>query len=594
MPLTGVVDGLREQIRRFLNDRDAATLYVVAAPEAEPMAAKLIGSIEAEPDSDDIVLAHTGPFPDPVSYYRAAVATFLENFAEHREALIKEQVFFVMPAGLDEQYRIPGVPIEALFADFAERCARAFYQSVARRLVFLLRAEEPRDEQAFLASSALLASLSAAERTKFISFTVPAGSAPQAVAAPQRLNVIEPRTGQELGVTVRAFLGAVARRVLVVRTTAVRDDWARHEIETLLDERRRPRFHVSLERGTPANVVAIAIDNLREQARARGLPTEPADLTLELADRLAAFCETLARAISEERGELVIILSFSSWTQEELELGRALILGLRTGACSPRVRYVILDALGCLPPLEERPRPVPELNVKVEVGAIEAGLLSKLKLPDLPVPERINCLQGLASISSARQQHETALTLLDQALGWAEQVNDPPTTFKLWLGIGHALYRSQSWQAAEAAYSKALNIALDASLVAAIAESTMHLGNTLLCSNKHQESITCYQSASDWYDKLAIPLLALHARTWLGEARLRSGDLRGAEECWDAVLQGYQRLGDDFRDMTLEGKKQVLGRLVRLHQRTNNRALSTRRQAELDALGAPPIITEQP
>jgi len=558
------------------------------------MAAKLIASLEEEPESDDIVLAYTAPFSDAVSYYRGAVATFLESFAEHRDELRKEDIFFVMPAGLDENYRAPGISIEVLFADFAERCARAFHKNVARRLVFLLRAEEPRDEAGFVSSSRLLASLSAADRTKFIAFTVPPGAAGPQVAAPQRLNVVEPPTSRDLDVVLREFVSSVARRVLVVRTPSMRGPMVERQIEEFSMALGQPLFRLNLRRGTPSGVVEGALQDLQAQAIGRGHFGNYPDLTLEPMDRLAALCEALARQISEDRGELLLLLSAFELAQEDPSVFVALVQALSVAACSPRVRYIVLDSAGVLPVLEEAPRYIEELNVQVDSTAIESGLLAKLQLPELPVRERVDCLQGLALIASARQQHETSLSLHDQALGLAEPLGDPSVSFKVWLAIGHTLYRAQSWEPAERAYGKSLDIALTASLGASVAESTMHLGNALLCGGKPGEAATCYDSAAAWYDKLGVPLLTFNAKTWLGEALARSGDLRAAQQIWDATLDGYQRLGSDFRDMTLEGKKQVLARLVRLHERTRNVEQATKRQAELGALGSAPVVTEQP
>lgn len=594
MPLTPLVERYRGELRSFVTNPNASALCVVAAPEAEPFAAKLVASIEDEPESDDVVLAYTGEFRDAVSFYRAAAAAVLENFSEHRATLAKEHAYFTMPAGLDEAYRAPGVSIEVLFAEFAERCARALFRNVARRLIFLLRAEEPSDGAAFLASATLLASLTAAERTKFIAFNAPAGVTSQVVPGPQRLNVVEPGQPRELAGALGSFFSRVTSRVFVVRSQFMHAESVRAEVSQFLDGLRRPVFKVVLRPGVLASVVDAAAQELNRLGRARGLPGDTPDLTLEPADRLAALCEELARQLSPERGELSVVLELQGWSLDQSDAARSLIIGLRNAACSPRVRYVVLDPVGFFPRIEESSRPFDVMHVKVESSALEEGLLAKLQKPDLPPEERVATLQGLALLASARGQHQAALSLQDQALGWAEQVNQPLTTLMLWSSIGHTLYRAESWEAAENAYSKALQMALDASQSASVADNMMHLANALLCGNKLADAQTCYQSAADWYDKLSVPLLALHARTWLGEAQARAGDAQGAEKTWEAALTSYSELGDDLRDMKAEGKKQVLARLVKLHQQRGNVGRAALRENELAALGPAPTLTERP
>ncbi|HTU63197.1 MAG TPA: hypothetical protein VMF89_32275, partial [Polyangiales bacterium] len=240
--MTELIDGYRSSVREFLEDANAGLLFVLAAPEAESVAAKVIASVEEEPTSDDLMLAYTGPFTDPLNYYRAAAAAVLENFAEHREALRAELVHFVLPSGLDEEYRAKGISAEVLFADFAERCSRALCRNVATRLVFVLRAEEPSDAVAFVASASLLGALTAPERTKFVVFAAQDSAPPALVPAARRLAVVEPEREKALQHELLEFTSSIARRVLVVRCSQLNADRAIRELDGL----RRTHFRVAL------------------------------------------------------------------------------------------------------------------------------------------------------------------------------------------------------------------------------------------------------------------------------------------------------------------------------------------------------------
>jgi len=592
MSLTELIEGYRSSVREFLEDRNAGALFVLAAPEAESVAAKAIASVEEEPTSDDLMLAHTGPFNDPLSYYRAAAATVLENFVEHREALKEELVHFVLPSGLDEENRESGISAEFLFADFAERCSRALFANVAKRLVFVLRAEETPDPAAFVTSTALLGSLVAPERTKFIVFASPACAPPEQAPPVQRLAVVEPERERALQRELLDFVGSPTRRVLVVRCSQLSSDRAIRELDAL----RRSHFRVALRPGPQAAMLEAAAHALAAQARERGLEPDAPDLTVTPVDRLAALSESIAAQLSAAHGACIVSFELQGFVREQLDLAREFVIALGVAACSPRVRYVLLDATeaGLFPRLAEAPRRVRQLKVGIAPDALESGFKARLELPELPLAERIQCLQGLAMIASTRREHETALSLHDQALGCAEQINQPATNCVVWLGIGHSLYRAGSFEAAEGAFSRSLTLALDASLTASIPEATLQLANALLCQNKFADAISCFDSAIAWYENLGVPLFALHAQTWLGETKRRAGDTRGAEQIWQAANQRYAGLGGDFRDVALEGRKQVLGRLVKLHQQTGNAAQVALRKDELRALGSAPILTEQP
>ncbi len=592
-------DAYRRSIRAFYDDDGASLMMVFVAPEAQGVAAKLFASVEAEKTSYEVTFAYAGPFTDADSYYRAAADAILANLAEHAEALAQEGITIEPPGTLDLELATSSS--ELRFADFVERCSRALWPRLARRTVVLLCADpaltDLAEAQTFNASTRALASLAAPERTKFVVFA-PQGSEPVSeAAAPQRLNVAAPRTPKHKAQVLHGFFAGSARRVLVLSSEAGASTSAREELRLAAQEAHfaSTTVSVALRPAALPDLAEAACGAVREQAGEQRVTLPERSQHLSPVDAFAHLCEAWAHAA--KAGRCTVVLSLGDFDAKQLDVARKFVLALNRAACSSRVRYVLLrehrDA-ELFPVLEEAPRRVASLHVRPDAAGMEADLQAKLDDPKLPVPERVQCLIGLAALANTRRDFPLALRLNESALGWADQAGVPSLPFLVWLSIGQSFYAQQLWEPAETAYSNALSTCLDHSLPAGIAQSTLSLADTLLCAGKLADAVPCYQSAVDWYDKLSAPLFACHALTWLGEAQRRAKDPRAAEQTWLATLERYAALGPDFHDATVEGKKQVLARLVALLKEDKNQGAAKRHDDSLRALGDAPILCERP
>jgi tetratricopeptide (TPR) repeat protein len=212
-----------------------------------------------------------------------------------------------------------------------------------------------------------------------------------------------------------------------------------------------------------------------------------------------------------------------------------------------------------------------------------------------PAHGRAHSLPGWPrDAARTRKQYDVALSLHDEALVLARESNDPAALFLVWHGIGQSFHHAENWESAENSFSKALSICLEAKLAPGVAQSMLSLANALLCAEKLEDAELCYRSAVDWYDKLGAPLFACHAMTWLGETQRRLKQPDGAVRTWEGTYERYCQLGDDFRDAVLEGKKQVLGRLIRVHEERNDGHGAALCRSALQKLGGPPVLTDRP
>jgi tetratricopeptide (TPR) repeat protein len=603
MSLASSFESQRRAIRAFYDDPAAGSMFVLAAPEAEGLAAKLIASVEAEKTSREVTFAYSGPFVTAASYYAAAAQSILDNLTEHADALKEDRIDLDLPWPWDAEFS--AASDELLFADFVERVSRALDPELARRTVVLLRAEpvpEPpphaSDAPDFIASVSQLGALIAPERTKFVLFVDPTFICPEHASAAERLRVVAPKNAKKKLSALHGFFAGSARRVLVLHSPEDPLETELGPFQSLaFDAGYHARFlSITLKPAPLALMAEQAIAALRALAEQHRVPLPVDKKLLAPIDRLAQLCEEWARSPKESYQQCLVVLRLADWGERDVSLGRALVLALNRAACSVRVRYLVLDdtRAGIFPVLEEAPRRVATLRVAPDSGAMESGLQAKLNEPALPVPERIQCLVSLAALASARKDHTTALALHDQALVLSQGSDDPTGSFLVWLGIGQTFYRSAAWESAEGAFSKALDISLNAQLAPGIAQSTLSLADTLLCAERLDDAAACYQSAVDWYDKLAVPLFACHALTWLGETQRRAKALDVALATWNSTLERYAALGPDLDAAKREGEKQVLGRLVRLDEERHDSAAAKRHQDALSALGPAPILSEVP
>jgi tetratricopeptide (TPR) repeat protein len=597
--LAQIFEGYRDTVRDFYDDDRASLLVVSAAPEAESVAIKLVASVDSEPLRDEVSFAYSGPFANPSGYYQAAAQSILANIAADEEALRREQIEIEPPAPLDLQ---AGFPIEVAFADFVERCSRALAAKLAKRTVVVLHAEGgdsgSGESGEFITSALSLGSLAAARRTKFVAFTSPAMRLGDSGPSPRRLQAAAPADERERASVLEVFFANTSSRVLVWRpghgSTAALAEIQRAALRVGVTA---SMLHVSLEPAPLRDLAAVAMEALSARKDAASLREQRPDRhRLEPIDYLAQLCEDWAHSLGTVGGRCIVVLSLAGWGHDDLDRARELVSALNLAACSPRVRYVILDgtAAGVLPVLTEAPRRVATLRIAPDTADMEAGLQAQLKEPNLPTAERIRCLDGLATLARTRKQHDVALSLHDEALVLARESDDPAALFLVWHGIGQSFHHAENWESAENAFSKALSICLDAKLTPGVAQSMLSLANALFCAEKLEDAELCYRSAIDWYDKLGGPLFACHAMTWLGETERRLKQLDGAVQTWDRTYERYCQLGDDFRDAVLEGKKQVLGRLIRVHEERNDAHSAALCRGVLAKLGSAPVLTDRP
>jgi tetratricopeptide (TPR) repeat protein len=537
MPLSTFIQAHTHALRAFLDGDSAGPLYVRSSAEAELLAARILAALQEGPLSDELCFAHTGVFGDAAEFYAAAAQGVRENLHAHRAELSRLGVSLPEARLLQMATIEVGLSPELAFAEFCERAARELAH-VCAQLVLVLHAEAESDHAAFHASTARLASACAAASVKFIVLTS-AAARPAAPPALQRFNVVDGPSAD-----LQAFALVPERRVLLVRSPSAELEWSvqwaqlhatSHEVVML---RLRPTEPAAGTAGIAQAAVSALVAHL-EQRRIAVAARADLKSVVQFADQ----CERFAAQCGRASHGLCVVLTVHSRAGADLA---SFALELVRAAASPRVHYVIIDADGAcrLPPLSAAPSRVQCCDVVLDAAAIEAGLREQLASPSLPPQERIQYLGACAVLNVTRGDFIAATKLQEEQLALCEQAGDPGAALQPWLGIGDGYYAQGRWAEAEAAYTRALTLALDQRRDPMIAQALLRLGNTLLRSERWDEAVDTYRAAADWHDKTGHPLWTCYALSWLGEAQRRAGHLEAAERTWRDALDRQLALSD--------------------------------------------------
>jgi hypothetical protein len=575
------------------------------------LAARVVASLEADELSEELVFGYSAPFPegaDPNAWLEGIATAVENNLDEQRPFLEEAEVSLPITMGLDRTCRAPNVTTAHLVVDHLDRVAR-LAQRYARRVIVVLHPEGASPERAIALGRAFASSIGG-DRVKCILLVESAlalanlaeSTAPLPPANRLRVDALDPLLCDE-SAALDTLVQDPTRRVLVFVSQGPQSDAV---LNTPQFSGRDPKVRSAVFDVPCGQPVAFAHALVRALAALRAthlgestddpsaLPADLADPNLGPEGVAADFAERVARVVC--RDDQVLLIAVRPAPLATPPAYGVSMLALAAAAASPRVRWVLFDPShgAALPVLHERERRVEHARVEVTPPVVEQGLRQRLAAPSLPPLERMQLCLALAGFALGRGAWDEALSLQDQALGIARSTQDPGEEATALFSIGQTFYAQKQWEQANRLFARASELAMDARRDPLALQCLTSLGHGKLCAGQLDEAERCYQSASEWYERLGAPIQSAWVRTWLGETLRRRGRPREAEDTWRDVVARYDALGPDLAAAARPGRAEVIERLARLHEQLGQHAEAARwRGQQHPGVDVPPVM-EQP
>lgn len=244
----------------------------------------------------------------------------------------------------------------------------------------------------------------------------------------------------------------------------------------------------------------------------------------------------LALAIEARGGDRAIVLGVAIENDPRAPRNEAWTFAREVG------RYLI-DGSGGVVVVEVGPRSVPRADhrivhhpFRVDADRIEQGLRDALSSAP-SIGERVHLESGLATFASGRGQSAEAVEHVERALRAALDTRRPELLMSALYVAGSVLSRAARVDESVCAYARCGEIALEISMPAMAGRALSAIGHVYLVNALADHAVRFYEAAVVLGDRAGDTAGALHASTWLGQARAQAGDLGAAAGALDAAAR---------------------------------------------------------
>jgi tetratricopeptide (TPR) repeat protein len=265
----------------------------------------------------------------------------------------------------------------------------------------------------------------------------------------------------------------------------------------------------------------------------------------------------------------------------ELEALNESIVRLSRAAVTPRVKFVVAAH-----PLDV-PAPREELcvatsDVRVDASVIEHGIRERLRMPEVPLIERLRLTMALSSFTLARDEPEVALPLGLEAFQLAQETGSAEEVLLTRYALAGHLYRCGALDQASEAYADVLASAIDRDNRVLAAQALVGLGHCQFMLRQYDRAIHSYGVARTYFAKLGQHVSEAYAITWRAESLAHMNDLTQAEHDFHEALLACGRAGQGAES----SRADILLRLGELYQRQRRTSEAHRYTEAARASGA--------
>lgn len=178
----------------------------------------------------------------------------------------------------------------------------------------------------------------------------------------------------------------------------------------------------------------------------------------------------------------------------------------------------------------------------------------------------------LAGFAFARREYERALQLQQQWLDMLGPDSTPAEAANAHYNLGNTHLARKDHQAAEAAFGKALEIALENQLNALVPMALTNLGVTLYRLGRPQQALESFRIARDTCKAQGLRPTEAHVLDCLAKTYEADNKPDEAERCWRQALAVYDGMtSETYADARQGGRADILEKLDRLSKSRKQR-----------------------
>lgn len=232
------------------------------------------------------------------------------------------------------------------------------------------------------------------------------------------------------------------------------------------------------------------------------------------------------------------------------------------------VTYLVIDDARepALEGVGGTPAVVTNHEIHLPIEEIEKNIEARLEDPELPVLERIQLLQMVASFAGARGESEVALEKGTESVELAEEHGEPADAAMAWLALGSSLYEAKAYEPARVAYLQSAELAIDNDVDAMTGEALINVGHAHFMQEQYVEANECYAAGRDYYRTLHDIPGECYALVWIAESHRNMNAWREADKYFDEAFRRYDDVPAYRAHGTDEGRAEVLARRARLYE----------------------------